>query len=170
MTLSFTTKINGQPNYFPEKIIAGLDLYDHRKMTLNDGLAEVLEPTDTEFYSGACNPLFDHKPKLHTIRLDPKNRWKAGMDIHMVIKNRTPDRFQFAPVVKCNSTQILGVHYPKNGIGKPEVQVDNMLHKYDSSLVKQLAINDGFDSIEDFFAYFNKDFTGKLIHWTALKY
>ncbi len=36
--------------------------------------------------------------------------------------------------------------------------------------VNQLAINDGFNSVDDFFQYFNTDFTGKLIHWTDLKY
>lgn len=28
----------------------------------------------------------------------------------------------------------------------------------------------GFDSVKDFFRYFNKDFKGKIIHWTDLKY
>lgn len=33
-----------------------------------------------------------------------------------------------------------------------------------------IAGNDGFNSIDDFFAYFNKDFSGKIIHWTDLRY
>jgi ribonuclease HIII len=36
--------------------------------------------------------------------------------------------------------------------------------------IETLAQNDGFNTIYDFFAYFNEDFTGKLIHWTDLKY
>ena len=33
-----------------------------------------------------------------------------------------------------------------------------------------LVQNDGFASISDFFKFFNKDYTGKIIHWTDLKY
>jgi hypothetical protein len=34
----------------------------------------------------------------------------------------------------------------------------------------QFVQNDGFDSIEDFFSYFDKGFKGKIIHWTDLRY
>ena len=37
-------------------------------------------------------------------------------------------------------------------------------------ILRELAKNDGFESVEDFFAYFNKDFKGKIIHWTDLQY
>ena len=30
--------------------------------------------------------------------------------------------------------------------------------------------NDGFDSIENFLRWFNKDFEGKIIHWTGFRY
>ena len=33
-----------------------------------------------------------------------------------------------------------------------------------------LVQNDGFASISDFLKFFNKDYTGKIIHWTDLKY
>lgn len=38
---------------------------------------------------------------------------------------------------------------------------------------KQIGFNQdkqGFDTIEEFFAYFNEDFVGKIIHWTDLRY
>ena len=41
---------------------------------------------------------------------------------------------------------------------------------YGLDQMETLAIADGFDSIEDFFKYFTNDFTGKIIHWTDLKY
>jgi hypothetical protein len=33
-----------------------------------------------------------------------------------------------------------------------------------------IARKDGFDTLEDFLDWFSEDFTGKLIHWTDLKY
>jgi hypothetical protein len=36
--------------------------------------------------------------------------------------------------------------------------------------LKILSVNDGFDSVDDFFEWFNEDFAGKIIHWTDLKY
>lgn len=187
MTLSFQTKwpermgeLAGKPNYFPEKIIAGLPLPDYRKMTLNDLLSEITNPTDEEFMSGSTNPNFNHIPKLHTIRSDPHNRWKAGMDIHMVINNRTKDRFQFAPMVKCVSVQEVVIRYSN---GYREIYIDDdcfyadkyngtqtVWNGYGNNNIEQLTLNDGFPSVESFFAYFNENFKGKIIGWTDLKY
>ena len=36
--------------------------------------------------------------------------------------------------------------------------------------MKDLARNDGFDSIQAFFEWFKEDFEGKIIHWTDLRY
>jgi hypothetical protein len=35
---------------------------------------------------------------------------------------------------------------------------------------KQLAINDGFSSIEEFLSFFPYFFSGKIIHWTLYRY
>lgn len=35
---------------------------------------------------------------------------------------------------------------------------------------KTLALNDGFESVKQFFQWFNEPFVGKLIHWTDSKY
>lgn len=136
-----------------------------------------------DFKNGKCNPNFPHKPKIHTIREDKNNRWKAGMDIHMVINNRTKNRFQFAPVVKCVSVQEIEIDSYESDI-KSHFTYSKHLGNYrykvfrvwiDGKMrpireLEKLAINDGFDSAEDFFKYFNKDFKGKLIHWSNLKY
>lgn len=159
MTLSFTTFINGKPNYFIEKIWEGIpekdiDLYDLIVMDYRIRFGQEWEGKN----------FVHHNPKIHTIREDTKNRWGAGCDIHFVINNRTPNRFQFAPVIKCVSVQTIAIRYTFSP--SPIILIDDEL----VCDVKQLAINDGFDSVEDFFAYFNKDFTGKLINWTDLKY
>lgn len=109
-------------------------------------------------------------PKLHTIRKDEHNRWKAGNEIHFVINDRTRNREQFLPPVKCVSTQRIDITYPFAHASHllPMVLVDNRMLTAEE--VKLLAINDGFTSLEEFFAYFNTHFTGKIIHWTHLKY
>lgn len=189
MTLAFSEQINNQPSYFPEKIWDGL---------LDKKLAHGIDYVEyDEAYKKQFKRTWDIpetgsiKPKLHTIREDASNRWRAGMDIHMVINNRTKNRFQFAPVVKCVSVQeieitdITHISYPNDFSTKIHltvskdgwtetftqafsVKVDGTQLSQDK--VHQLALNDGFDSVEDFFAYFNKDFKGKVIHWTDVKY
>lgn len=51
---------------------------------------------------------------------------------------------------------------------KPYVYVDGRQLSY--SEIEELAVNDGFDSAEDFFKWFKKDFRGWIIHWTDKKY
>lgn len=110
-------------------------------------------------------------PKLHTIREDKTDRWKPGNDIHFVINDQTKNREQFLPPVKCISTQKIEIKYLKDMLSGnlfPIVMIDNF--DIEDRILKLLAINDGFTTVDEFFAYFNTDFTGKLIHWTPLKY
>ena len=170
MTLGFSTKINGKPTCFVEKIWAGLL---EKSSEYNSPFAvfktKYFAKTGLKF----PNPRWDFKPKLHTIRADPKTRWKEGNDIHMVINNRTKDRFQFAPVLKVKKVQRIEIDY---SLGKefPIVVIDGT-HFYNPKIginkgVQELAFNDGFESIEAFFDWFKEDFEGKIIHWTDLKY
>ena len=121
----------------------------------------------------------EFREKKHTFREDPKDLWKAGRDIHFVINNRTKQRFQFAPVVKCVSVQKIEILWG-NAIPAPyKIQIPTPASSVMVFIDKRplhanefeaLAKNDGFNSVEDFFSWFNKDFTGKIIHWTNLKY
>lgn len=168
----------GQPNYFPEKIIYGLDLSIPKKCTLNDLLAEVTNPTDVEFIAGATNPHYGHAPKLHTIRQDRHNRWRAGRKIHPVINNRSKNQFQFAPSFDCTGVQQIEIDYSLYSImpdnPAPIVVIDGS-HFYNPKIgidkgMAQLAQNDGFESIDQFFAWFNNNYKGGIIHWTDLRY
>ena len=121
--------------------------------------------------------------KIHTIREVPTDRWKAGNKINFVTGARSKNYNQF-DLGECHSVQYISIRHslmngkkhivvligdttldPRvfyNGARNNAVQRENML---------QLAKNDGFDSIEDFFKYFTKDiFVHKLIHWTNFKY
>lgn len=168
MTISFS-KENVEKRKFVEKIWHGL--LDHNIVSKEVG---------HDFWYDKNRDWLDPSPmppKLHTIREDKSNRWKAGNDIHFVINNRTPERFQFAPVVKCVSVQEIEIKY-KHAEDLPDVFIDgcDMWKKGQPGIkecfkeIEQLAINDGFDSMLQFFLYFNTDFKGKIIHWTDLKY
>lgn len=194
MTLSFSTQLNRRPTFFVEKIINCLKAEGHHIDVLGVGM-QLKDPLGVECGS-----------KKHTIRADTKNRWRVGMPIHFVVKNRTPNRFQFAPIlpvkaiqkikiqwqdiscVDCEFSSIhplrwspvvfvdgkifyrpyysIGVNYTID-FGKPTVVKSSPLIDFG---IEELAKNDGFDSVEDFFRYFNSNFDGKIIHWTDYIY
>ena len=113
------------------------------------------------------------KPKIHTIRKDNKNRWKPGMMIDFFINARQKDMFRFAPRVPLKSKQRIFMTYlPHLGNG---FQVSINGRELDKSEIKVLAVNDGFETVEDFEDYFisemeNYEYSGKIIHWTDFKY
>lgn len=180
MILSFMTKwgkampqhLAGMPTYFVEKITEGL--LRNKSVILQDADWKPY----TAYKPVANYRIGDKREKVTTIRQDKWNRWRTGMDIHFFINSRRPDMFRFAPVTKCISTQKIHIDHT---LGFVQVFIDGKwfgdvfhhglddIYEYTTDLEK-LAINDGFESVDDFFAWFSKDFTGKIIHWTDLKY
>lgn len=165
MKLSFGTVINDQPNYFIEKIWKGL-------MALSSHL-------DNEYYRYQERHIqkFDRnwdgdnyteflEPKVHTIRRDPEGFWHPGMEIAMVIYKDTSDEFQFAPTLHCISIQTLEIR--QSAADRYRVSVDGNI--LDEQQINTLAINDGFPSAEELLSYFSGNFSGRILHWTALKY
>ncbi len=182
MNLSFQQKwpqrmgpeLARKPNYFVEKILLGLFRYypisfvEIRNLYVKNKSREL-----TSFLEVVALEKEGFHFKPHTIREDKHDRWEEGRDIHFVVNNRTKDRFQFAPVIKCTGTQKIEIrHFEEH----KEVIVDNETivyawnQVYPNPKMNEIAINDGFPSAEAFFNYFNKDFKGKIIHWTDLKY
>lgn len=158
MILPFSTQINGKPTYFIQKI--------WRSIRGKYEIRSYIYSTHTKYF--APNELREKlKPKLHTIREDKNNRWKPGVMIDFFINTRTKDMFRFAPRIPVVSTQKIVIEY-NPGKSYPWVWVDERL--LNRIKLINLVENDGFDSIEDFFEYFNTDYTGKIIHWTDLKY
>jgi hypothetical protein len=170
MTLSFKTHIDGKPTNFVGQIWNGFIV---NKGTLQIDFGQLANCIN----SSNLDELLTIKDgiKIHTIRADTKNRWRVGMVIHFVVKNRTPDRFQFAPTIPVKYIQEIYIRWSGTVVyvsidgkpfyssltNKPEMLNHRMLF---------LAKNDGFDSVEDFFKYFNTDFKGKIIHWTDFTY
>ena len=165
MTLAFSQAINGKLTHFPEKILNGL---------VNNELIKVSEYRDckNEYKNHVLINNFTVEDKIHTIRRDEKNKWKVGNKIHFVIYNRTPQRYQFAPIVPCVSVQPIKIKYwyqkCTDLFNEPSVYVGGI--ELSIAQTELLAINNGFKNSEDFFEYFNIDFVGKIIHWTDTKY
>lgn len=173
MILPFSTQINGKPTYFVEKILKS---FDGKDCTEDDELM-----LKEAIYLGFLSPYkYDEvKPKLHTIREDKNDRWKPGVMIDFFINARQKNMFRFAPRIPVVSTQKINITWLTKYM--VFVTIDNkpigdaiwdrgfICMSCDTRL-RELAKNDGFESVEDFFGYFNKDFTGKIIHWTDLRY
>jgi hypothetical protein len=116
--------------------------------------------------------------KIHSIREDSHGRWKSGRKIHMSYGVRTKNYRCFREDV-CESIQTIQIKNAKNG--DCCVLIDDSLFYLRSrtqvgfyvitgnGMIK-LAKNDGFGCITDFFKWFNKDFSGKIIHWTDFRY
>jgi len=106
--------------------------------------------------------------KIHTIRKDQKNRWKAGRKIHFATGVRTSEYNQFMTGV-CTGVQDINImtgeiyHITINGR-----QIENFE-------ISDLVKNDGFETLYEFYDFFEKTygrglFEGKLIHWTDYRY
>lgn len=166
MILAFSQKLNNKPTYFVEQI--NNCLFQNKIISIDE-----IDNYELDLAQKFCYSLKDiDQCKLHTIRKDTSNRWKAGNDIHFCINVRTKNQFQFAPIVKCVSTQKIFIDYNEASVDwfglEPVVSIDDKILSEEE--VEILAKNDGFDSVETFLEYFNTDFIGKIIHWTNLKY
>jgi hypothetical protein len=176
MILGFKERFeNGEPTYFIDKIWNALiDTVKNR-----DAMTHYQE------YRADYERKFSRKwqldefyvPKLHTIRTDASGRWKVNMDIHFSINVRKPGYWRFAPVVPVIGIQRIEIKEMVMAVGgciklKDErvfvVEVDG--RRLEKMEIEQLAKNDGFEGAEEFFGWFKKDFVGKIIHWTELRY
>lgn len=168
MILGFKTQINGKPTYFPEKIIKAI----RTKLNVNDNI-----DLDYRFDIFAYDKV---KPKLHTIREDKNNRWKPGAMIDFFINVRTKLMLRFAPRIRVVSTQTIEIFWYNRYKKKDLVNIfidDYLFAEVQFGKITKvkgdlhsLAQNDGFETVDDFLAYFNNDTVGKIIHWTDLKY
>ncbi|WP_281233484.1 hypothetical protein [Flavobacterium gelatinilyticum] len=171
MILGFSTQINGKPSFFIEKIWKGLlkdkfNLIAYNRFRTESSICNTIDEWDIPKTS---------YPKIHTVREDPKGRWKKGNNIDFFINVRKKDMFRFAPVLPVVSTQSVAMSYLYNDI--IEISINGrQLHDWKEIL--QFIHNDGFDNLKDFFDYFypliavTKDnwYEAKIIHWTDFKY
>lgn len=112
--------------------------------------------------------------KIHTIREDKPNRWRKGNIIHFATGVRTKDYNQFHQGI-CTGVQRVFMTYAYNDLIQISVN-GKELFGYNERL--KFAQNDGFETWEEFFNWFfplikenpDKEFKGKIIHWTDFKY
>lgn len=109
------------------------------------------------------------KPKKHTFREDMNERWEAGKSIHYHHGGRRLKYFCWHKGI-CTGTQIVQIFWKdvKKEGDFPAVYVD--ARRLTIEKITMLAENDGFDNVADFFRWFNKDFRGRLIHWSDVRY
>lgn len=181
MTLNFMQQFeDGSPTYFVEKITKGLwinnplcSIFEITNIFINCPYQSVKDKYPQLMYNDDSRKLWDMSgnPKIHTIRSG--YRWKKDVDIHFKIWVNKPYKdktFNFAPIIKCISVQDIEIKWncSKDQATYRIVNVDDRELNFDE--VKELAMNDGFKDVEDFFRWFNKDFKGQVIHWTNLEY
>lgn len=104
--------------------------------------------------------------KKHTIREDKHDRWKQGRMIQFAYGVRTKQFEKFAEMPCLGIQKIEIKHNVPRFNGNPGLMVYVDGFALPDSQVYELSKNDGFDDIVDFLAWFNKDFEGKIIHWT----
>jgi hypothetical protein len=105
--------------------------------------------------------------KKHTIREDKKERHGGGATLHLATGVRTKS-YRCLKKVLCTSVQKIEIIYVNGIYNDVFVYLDGRELSYDE--VTKMAKNDGFNSQDSFFEWFNKDFSGKIIHWTKLRY
>lgn len=103
--------------------------------------------------------------KIHTIREDKQDRWKIGYWIHFACGVRTKNYECFKQDICCG-TQKIEIKWIDSTFVRVWVD-DRPLAGIE---VAALARQDGFENERQFFEWFDKDFKGKIIHWTNFKY
>jgi len=113
--------------------------------------------------------------KIHTIREDKTDRWNIGRMIQFATGVRTKKYEQFYEE-QCRGIQeirIAWMEWDTDNVAYiwiDEVCVGSYFRGRSTGRCKEIAENDGFENVDDFFKWFNRDFEGKIIHWTDFKY
>lgn len=130
--------------------------------------------------------------KIHTIREDKNDRWKTGRKIDPWYKNPRNVKQNPMSLIQYACKHLINpigeCHFPKRCISTQDLEIrwsyetftgrkafvtiyiDGVSCYNGKWSVLDLAKNDGFDSLEDFFKWFDKPFKGKIIHWTDFRY
>lgn len=104
--------------------------------------------------------------KIHTIRRDEHRRWQKGVRIHFATGVRTKNYKQFK-VGECKFNQHIQIDASCRAVF---LGLNGGLHRLSDKGIDLLAKNDGFDSAEEFWEWFNEDFIGTIVHWTDFVY
>lgn len=127
------------------------------------------------FHQQFREPILSGK-KIHTLRIS--GRWRVGIAIQFATGARTKNYEQFHSGI-CKGVQDVEIKYTDMR-GAVEIYIDGKhygtWHRFipeksvNASAVLTLANNDGFETVNEFLNWFQRDFKGYLIHWTEFKY
>lgn len=165
--------------FWPEKMgeWAGKETYFRKKiwaMLIPNSSAEIMYEWGIDYGEKVKYA----EPKFHTIRRG--NKYKAGDIVSPISVDQNGNEFQFAPEMEIISIQDISIRYEKmasgewvhiviggiNGMDLPYFFTED----YNNSRLEAFIKNDGFESPEQFFKYFNEDFEGQILHFTDLRY
>ena len=153
MILSFKTHINNKPTNFVEKILNNVKVHTIRKTNRYTGKTlHMANGVGTKHY----NQFNKNRPDLQTGISD--------QFIKILRCDELPHKMRMADDVFQTNVNIDGIVYPTCF----KIKIDTRY--LDVKEMKLLAKNDGFDSLNDFFNWFNQDYEGYITHWTNLRY
>lgn len=102
--------------------------------------------------------------KIHTIREDKTRRWRKGMKINFATGVRTKNYEQFKEGV-CTDVKKISITPHKNVCMSLDDTTNGFVMLDDEKDLLKFAQNDGFDTLDDFWKWFDKPFEGVIIHW-----
>lgn len=126
--------------------------------------------------------------KKHTIRKDAHNRWEAENIIHFSTGFNKDDQFlkgictgiQWITIERWSIPDRLPLEKQyycekRNKYYSIDVSEGMPLNYLTEKEMEELAVNDGFDNLEQFFDWFDEyievnGWRGKLIHWSDIRY
>lgn len=103
--------------------------------------------------------------KIHTLRADVNKRWKVGNKVHFAGNLRTKDYFQFGFGIAKQVHEVSIIHQASiKGVSRrPLIFLGDRRLTLEEQ--KAFAFRDGFDTLEQFFEWFNKTQGLRLICW-----
>lgn len=117
--------------------------------------------SETNFRSKILNGI-----KLTTIR--DSDKWKPGTPIEFVEVDENKEE-QFATGVCMEACLIMIEPNIKMVTIGAFTDEGYITRSFKSEGIEEIAKDDGFDSVDDFWEYFNEDFKGQIISWRLVK-
>lgn len=161
MLLIFINEINGSRTHFPEKITKSLI-----ECTIFPE-DDILRFIYSKYALYDINAYINSHPKNFTIRRDKEEYW----DETKIVEFSLDGKSLFLPSVPVISVQEILMTYFQ---GRFEISIDDR-YIWGWDVLTSIALNDGFDTVTDFQLFYKRKmihgvFSGKIIHWTNLRY
>lgn len=168
MILSFMTHFeNGKPTYFLDKIQECESVEKKSVLVVLYQTIRLHKNLPYDVFTTIVDLDRTVNPKIHTLRRDKQNKWKKGKKIEFVIFEGTHIETCFSEG-KCTGIQRV-VLVPE----AKEITLIDSSAKFGMRQIEdieQFAKNEGFDSVEEFWEYYDKPEAYTIIHWTDFKY